>query len=269
MLKFRFDVYAWIPQPEVPNPISSLPGGIARWGPGACGPYFGGDNFILPPATHVGWPPRTYRARQAFEFQDFSFGYRPVVTINTGVTPGTTTVLTATRTAGGTVCSSLTATVKTSSASMVWSAADGWYEVKMHGAAQDPVPAAVGGRVAGGVGSTTASALTPNLEWELKLRIQSGLTIPTTTKMRYGISSGLNLDAGASTFPGVTTFGGTANLMHGLITVRRFPSYIVYGTVDIGKGGPRTVPIYFADASKRGLLEIAIGQTDTLRHFTW
>jgi hypothetical protein len=51
-------------------------------------------------------------------------------------------------------------------------AGDDWYEVKMHGAAQDPVPAAVGGLVGGSPGAAAASALTPNLEWDLKIRFQ-------------------------------------------------------------------------------------------------
>jgi hypothetical protein len=122
-----------------------------RWGPGASGPYFGGDNFVVPPANSSAWGARTFRAMQSFAFQDLRFGYGPVVTINTGVRPGTTTVLTATRAAGGTVCYLLTASVMKSGASLKWSASDNWYEVKMNGAAQDPVPAAVGGRTLGGV----------------------------------------------------------------------------------------------------------------------
>ena len=269
MLKFRVDVFAWIPQPEVPNPINALPGGVARWGPGACGPYFGGDNFILPPKLPSAWGGRTFRARQTFEFQDLSFGYAPATTIDPGVLPGTTTVLTATRAAGGAVCYKLTATVKASSASVKWVASDGWYEVKMHGAAQDPVPAAVGGKTLGSVGSVAASAATPNLEWDLVLRIQRGTTLPLTTRGRYAFSSALCLDAAARSFPGTVACGGTANLMHGLIMVRRFPSYVVYVTVDPGTGLSTSVPLYFAEASGRNLLEIAVGQTDPLRQLTW
>jgi hypothetical protein len=28
MQSFRIDIYAWIPQPDVPNPVASLPGGL-------------------------------------------------------------------------------------------------------------------------------------------------------------------------------------------------------------------------------------------------
>src|SRR5262245_36376309 len=116
-MQFQVNVFAWIPLPEVPNPLASLPGGTATWGPGACGPYFGGDNFGQPAATASSWA-GTFRARQAFGFRVGSFGDSPTVTLNSGVLPGTTTVLTAPRKAGGTVCHSLTATVKTSSASV-------------------------------------------------------------------------------------------------------------------------------------------------------
>lgn len=269
MLKFRVDVFAWIPQPEVPNPINSLPGGTAAWGPGACGPFFGGDNFVTPPGTPAMWAPRTFRAMQNFEFQDLSFGYGPVVTVNSGVKPGTTTVLTATRAAGGTICHSLTASVMTSTASLKWVAADNWYEVNLHGAAQDPVPAAVGGRALGSAGAALASMATPNLEWGLTIRFQSGTTIPLLMRSRYAISSGLSMDVAARSFLMPTSFGGTANLVHGTITVRRYPSYVVYVAIDRGTGVATTVPLYFADASSRGLLEIAVGQTDVLRQLNW
>ena len=269
MLKFGVDVYAWIPQSEVPNPINSLPGGVARWGPGACGPYFGGDNFVVPPANPSAWASRTFRAMQSFAFQDVRFGHSPAITTNTGVIPGATTVLTATRATGGTICYSLTAKVMTSTASLKWSASDNWYEVNMHGAAQDPVPAAVGGRTLGGAGAALASATTPNLEWNLTIRFQSGATLGLVARGRYGLSRGLSMDVAAGHFPLPTSFGGAANLVHGLITVRRFPSYVVYVTVDRGTGAAITIPLYFADASGRSLLEIAVGQTDTLRQLTW
>jgi len=32
MSNFRVDIYAWIPQADVPNPINMLPGGVQRWG---------------------------------------------------------------------------------------------------------------------------------------------------------------------------------------------------------------------------------------------
>jgi hypothetical protein len=72
-----------------------------------------------------------------------------------------------------------------------------------------------------------------------------------------------------ATFPCRPLLAGAANLVHGLITVRRFPSYVVYVTIDRGTGAAVTIPIYFADASGRSLLEIAVGQTDTLRQLVW
>ncbi|HJQ60392.1 MAG TPA: hypothetical protein VJ890_26035 [Vineibacter sp.] len=266
-MDFRIDVFAWIPQADVPNPLHSLPGGTATWGPGACGPRFGGDNFTKPPASHSAWS-GTYRARQSFAFSAASFGAVPAVTHNPGVTPGLTTVLTGTRAAGGTICHSLTATVKTSSASVSWVASDNWYEAKVKGAAQDPVPAAVAKGVAGGTAGAAVSGLTPNLEWDLTLRFQSGGTLGLATRARYAISAGLNMDVSATSFPTPTSFGATGNLFHGLATVRRFPSYVVY--VSIGSGAAATtIPVYFANATSRNLGEIVIGQTDPIRQLAF
>lgn len=262
-MDFRIDVFAWIPQPDVPNPLHSLPGGTGRWGPGACGPRFGGDNFITPPATHTAYS-GTFRAKQSFGFQAASFGDPPVITVNTGTVPGTTTVLTAPRASGGTVCHSLTATVKASRASVTWNASDEWYEVRLNGAAQDPVPSAV---ATAGVGSATgsaASALTPNLEWDLKLRFQHGSSLGFTTRTRYAVSGGFKIDVSGAAFPSPASFGATGNLFHGLATVRRFPSYVVYVTI-----AGVTIPAFFADASGRNLAEIAIGQTDPFRQLAF
>jgi hypothetical protein len=267
MAAFAIDVFAWIPQPDVPNPIHSLPGGTARWGPGACGPRFGGDNLARPPWTPLAWTALTYRAKQTLGFQVPSFGSAPAVTINTGVIPGTTTVLTAPRSAGGTVCHSLRALVRHSSASVTWVASDHWYRVRMHGEAEDPVPSAVGSRVAGGLGAGAAIAVTPNLGWDLDLRLQTGSTLPLATRARYAASSGLSMDEAAVSFPGVG-FPGASNLAHGLITLRRFPSYIMYLTVS-DSGRLTTVPHYFANANARSLAEIVVGQADVLRPLPW
>ena len=265
---FQVNVFAWIPLAEVPNPLASLPGGTATWGPGACGPHFGGDNFVKPAATASGWT-GTFRAKQAFAFRVNSFGDSPMTTLNTGCLPGITTVLTAPRAAGGTVCHSLTATVKTSSAAVKWSGGDDWYEVKMHGEAQDPVPAAVAAKVGGTAGATAASALTPNLEWNLTMRFQRGSSLGLLTRAAYATHSALSMDVAASRFPTPTSFGGSSNLVHGTVLVRRFPSYVVYTTIDGGTGTPVCIPHYFADASGRNLATIAIGQTDLLRQLSW
>jgi len=264
---FQINVFAWIPLAEVPNPLAALPGGTATWGPGACGPHFGGDNFVKPAATASAWT-GTFRAKQAFAFRVAAFGDAPMVTLNPGVTPGLTTVLTAPRAAGGTVCHSLTATVKTSTASVKWSSSDDWYEAKLHGEAQDPVPAAVAAKIGGGAGGAAASALTPNLEWNIKMRFQRGSSIGLLTSAAYATHSALSLDVAASRFPTPTRFGGGGNLVHGTILVRRFPSYVVYTTVDSGSG-PVCIPHYFAEASGRNLATIAIGQTDNLRQLSW
>lgn len=265
---FRADVFTWIPLPDVPNPLHSLPGGTGRWGPGACGPHFGGDDFVAPPVSHALWTTRTFRARQTLAFEVARFGDPPLITVNSGCVPGITTVLTGPRRSGGRLCHSLTATVKTSTSSVTFDASANWYSLKMHGEAQDPVPAAVAAHgVSAGAGSA-ASALTPNLEWELDLRFQDGSGLPFATRARYAVSAAASLDVAATTFPHLGSLGGGGRTIHGLLTLRRFPSLVLYTTVDTG-GGASTVPHYFADASARSLGAIVIGQTDVLRTIPW
>jgi hypothetical protein len=267
MLNFRLDIFAWIPQPDLYNPIFDLPGGVRRWGPGACGPRFGGDFFVTPPARYD-WT-QTFRAKQTFGFQADEIGAPPQMNLNTGVRPGTTTVLTAPRAAGGRVCYSQTPTVTASSASVAWNVSDSYYEVRMHGAAHDPVPATAAANALGSLGAGVGSTLTPDLEWNLTLRFQSGPKVPMTLRARYGFSGAIKLDTSEDAFPAPANFGGTANLTHGIIMVRRFPSYVVYATVDSGACPPVTIPIYFADASGRSLGAILVGQHDPIRQLTW
>ncbi len=267
-MHFQIDVFTWIPLPDVPNPLHALPGGTARFGPGACGPRFGGDSMRVPPADPALWTSSTFRARQCLSFEAASFGAPPVTMIATGCVPGLTTVLTAPRSRGGRVCHSLTAAVVTSSGSVRWSAGDRWYAVRLHGEARDPVPAAALRYAAGSPGGAVGVGLTPNLEWVLDLRISDATTIPATTRMRYGISRALPLDRAAATFPGTASVGTGGRLVHGLLTLRYFPSLVVYLTVT-DAGARASTPLYFADAISRPLLSIAAGQTDVLRTVTW
>jgi hypothetical protein len=278
MDRFRLDVFSWIPQPEVENPIATVakysPRALGSWGPGACGPYFGGDNFTTPPLTPDGWQQLTFRARQGFGFQIRTFGDVPVATVNTGVIPGTTTVLTEKRSKGGRICHKMTASVNASSANVRWLGSERLYQVELHGAAQDPVPAEVGAQKIGAVGGKVAAAMTPNLSWDLRLFVQTGTTIPALTRARYFAMSDLaSLDLSKS-LASSSTFGGTTGLVHGTITVRRFPSYVVYLTIQ-RDALSRTLPIYFADATDRNpakygaFVEITVGHTDSLRRMTW
>ncbi len=267
-MEFAIEIFSWIPQPDVPNPIYSLPGGVGTWGPGACGPRFGGDDMIRPPATNWLWT-STRRASQSFAFKAASFGAPPHITFNAGVFPGTTTVLTAPRAAGGTICHSVRATVKSSAASVSWVASDGWYEVKLKGSAQDPVPAAVASGIAGPAAGAAASAATPVLAWDLLLRFQSGTSLGLLTRARYAAHSAVPMDVSATRFPAPANFGGTSNLFHGLCTVRRFPSYVVYVGIKNGTAPAVTIPVYFADASGRNLAEIVVGWTDPFRQLTF
>jgi hypothetical protein len=263
VLNFEVHVFAWIPQPDVPNPLYGLPGGTARWGLGASGPRFGGDDFTIPAAKPAGWGSSSYRAKQSLAFTVPSFGMPPLIRANAGVVPGLTTVLTAPRRNGGRVCYSLTPTVTKSSGKVTYDASSNWYEATLHGAAHDPVPAAAAGHAFGGVAARAGHALTPDLEWNACIRFQLGTSIPFMTRSRYAVSSALNLDVSASKCPG-TPIPSSGNLIHGLCTVRRFPSYVVYATVN-----GFSQPIYFADASGRSLGEIVIGQTDPMRQVGW
>jgi hypothetical protein len=109
----------------------------------------------------------------------------PIITSNPGVTPGLTRVLTAPRSAGGTVCHSLTPTVTKSAASVEWKASDRWYEVKLNGAVHDPVPASVLTHLFHSPGGGAIShALTPDLEWALTIRFQLSSGLPVATRAR-------------------------------------------------------------------------------------
>jgi hypothetical protein len=143
--------------------------------------------------------------------------------------------------------------------------------MRLQGAAHDPIPEAALQHFAGTLGSNIGSTLTPDLEWDLTIRIQSGCEIKSgLAKLRYSVADLLNLDS-SDKLPAPLNLGGTSNLIHGTAYVRRFPSYVVYVTVSSDKRSLISVPVYFADASERvlGLGQIAVGQTDSLRQLTW
>jgi len=268
MPTFRVDVYAWIPQADVPNPIAALPGGVARWGSGACGPRFGGDGFTGPANSAAGWKGKTFRAMQTLAFQVSSFGDPPNAFIDTGVVPGLTTVLTKPRSEGGTVCTSLTPTVARSESGVSWDSSQRWYEMNLHGSAHDPIPEAALKFFAGKAGEQVGKLFTPDLEWRLKIRIQVGTEESRLTRLRYGVADLLNLDV-SDRIAAPQNLGGTRNLVHGLAYVRRFPSYVVYMSISRDGIAPQSLPIYFSDASKRNLAEIVIGQEDAIRKIAW
>lgn len=268
MPTFRADVYSWISQQDVPNPIAALPGGVARWGSGACGPRFGGDGFIQPPISHEGWKAKTFRAMQTLAFSVSSFGERPSTLIDTGVIPGLTTVLTKPRSEGGRLCTSLTLVVTTSESDVSWDSSEQWYEMRLHGSAHDPIPEAALKYFAGKGGEKLGRLFTPDLEWRLAIRIQKGTVQSRLTRLRYGIADLINLDT-SDRIAAPQNLGGTENLVHGLAYVRRFPSYVVYLSASGDDKAPRSLPIYFSDASERSLAEIVVGQQDAIRQITW
>ena len=297
----QVDVFAWIPNPDVPNPIHSLPGGVATWGSGACGPRFGGDDFVTPPVSLTGWATKTFRAKQQVKFLADPWGVVSSPTLGR-VAPGLTTVLTAPRSAGGAVCHSLTPIVLGESVDVTFDAGAGWYEVRMRGKVMDPVPVATGastgtrvgtavgeaidgafrkvgirptalapvmGRGGGAVGGTSAQIVTPALEWDLTLRLQSGASVANLTRARYAADAPLSLDNSPRLGTGHRLGSTASNIAHGIITTRRFPSYIVYLSVTPLGGAIATQPVFFADASSRNFLEIVASQDSQIRQIVW
>jgi hypothetical protein len=206
---------------------------------------------------------------QTLSFNVSSFGQRPNVAVNTGVVPGLTTVLTGPRSAGGKICKALTPNVTRSFSEVSWNESEQWYELRLHGSAHDPIPEAALKHITGSIGASVGSALTPDLEWDMTIRLQRGREIDSgITRLRYGIAGLGTLDR-SGTLAVPQSFGGTDNLIHGLAYVRRFPSYVAYMSVS-GTARPMiSLPVYFSDARVRNLGEILIGQTDPIRQLTW
>ena len=273
MTKIRADIYAWLPQPDVPNPLfeaARLSEALrTALGKNVCGSRFGGDNFTYPPKAPTGWGGLTFRATQSVEFAFDSFGAAAVVSDDPGVKTGLTTVLTKERALGGTVCHSMRATVMRSPAATAeWSAGNQWYELKFSGAAQDPVPADAARSMVGNRAASVAAVMVPNLSWDVCLRFQQGSELPLTTRARYAFSSPLSLDCSAQTTGAAVP---SSNLAHGTITVTQFPSYVLYLTTADAAGIPAVQMAYFADASTRwaALGRILVAQTDVLRPLSW
>lgn len=121
-----------------------------------------------------------------------------------------------------------------------------------------------GGSAGSSTGTAVATAMTPSLEWDLVLRIQRGTDVGLSTRMRYAADCPLPTLDTVPTGTARTIGTGSGNLMHGTIEVRRFPSYVVYVTMDSA-----SEILFFADASKRNLLEIAVPSDSQLRRITW
>lgn len=272
MPKLKADIYAWIPQADVPNPLAVPNEAIRKAiGPGASGARFGGDNFQYPPKLPTGWSGLTYRAMQSVEIAFDKFGDQPVVMSDSGVQTGLTTVLDKPRSQGGVVVHSMRASVmKSPKATAVWSDTDKWYQLSFEGAAQDPVPAAAAQQLVGDLSGKLAAMVVPNLSWDVSLRVQQGEELPTSTKLRYAFSSAISLDS-ASQISDSATAPKTGNLLHGTIEVTQFPSYVLYLTVQDGSSNPTTQIAYFSDASARWapLVRIVLAQTDVLRPLYW
>lgn len=149
----------------------------------------------------------------------------------------------------------MSATVKNSFAAVTWSNFFDEYSVTLKGEAQDPVPSGAASDLLGGVLGGIASALTPNLEWNVSLKIcESG---SATDPWFPG------LDVSAATFGAIKSFG-SGRLIKGSAQTRRYPSYIVYLTMS---EGTRIVtnPIFFADANDRSLAGIVLSSAGATR----
>lgn len=284
---FQVDLIGWIPQPEVDNPLNSLPGAIKALLPtGMADPFFGGDDFVTPGATpsSVMTPAHTFRAFQQFKIDIAKWGDPASISINT-VTPGLTTCLSNRRSSGGTVTFSLTAKLLRSNASVSFSSLMDWYEISMSGTVLDPVPAAAAAALTAKLPGIPAFArppveaairaiatkATPSLTWNVTLRLQRGAALSLLVKAEYGAFIGAESSStitGAKSSLGSGSFG----LEHGKIAFSLWPSAVIYLTSTLGTGSPDVQPVFFSDGSKVSkpeTLQILIPKLCKLRQITF
>lgn len=259
--KFEIDLIGWIPQAEVDNPLSLLPGAITSLLPtGMADPFFGGDNFTTPTLAPSGMlpPSHTFRATQHIEFTIATWG-ASVTAAAVATTPGTTTCLNNRRAAGGAVTFSLAATVVSSSATVTFSALHDWYEVELSAVVMDPVPAAAAralsmklplvpallrGPLTAAIGRITTMA-TPSLTWNATLRIQrSGTMGPyaVATYAPYAGSEDSGLLLGASSALSTGT-----RLIHGKIHFSQWPSAVIFVTFTPPGAPVGRQPVFFSN----------------------
>jgi hypothetical protein len=118
-------------------------------------------------------------------------------------------------------------------ADVVWNARYSRYELRVRGAAHDPVPATALAHLAPQYGQAVGEALTPNLQWDLAFRIGSDRSLAGTVK------------------------------------TRRFPSYVVYLTVASGFISYVTKPVYFWNANNRSPVNIIFHHVENVGEISW
>ena len=283
---FQVDLVGWIPNSEVANPLSLLPGFVTALLPaGMADPFFGGDNLSLPePRPAAMRPPHhTFRATQTLAFDIPSWGAAPVVSMN-ATAPGTTTCLNRPRSAGGTVTFSLTAKLLRSSASVAFSTSDDWYEVLLSGVVLDPVPAAAAAALTAklpglplavravvmSIVSDLATKATPSLTWDVGLRIQKGPALAPLVSAGYLPYAGAELSGSLPGASGVLAPG--THLIHGKVHFSLWPSAIIYLTYTPPAASPSLQPIFFSSGMsvpKPETAFILVPKLCKLRQVTW
>lgn len=284
--KFAIDLIGWIPQPEVDNPLSVLPGAVTSLlPPGMADPFFGGDNFTTPATAPSGMvpPSHTFRATQHIEFTISSWGLAPTVG-SVATTPGTTTCLDKRRAAGGTVTFSLTATVLSSSATVTFSPLHDWYEITLSGVVMDPVPPAAAAaltRKLPGVPALLrgplsaaiakiATMATPALSWDATVRIQHGSKLGTFAVATYAPfigSEDSRLLSGAT-----SALSPGSDLIHGRIHFSEWPSAVIFISFTPPGAAVSRQPIFFSSGMGLPRPEpafIEVPLLAKLRQVTW
>ena len=282
---FEVHLIGWIPQPEVDNPLSLLPGAVTSLlPPGMADPFFGGDDFVTPGGTPGATvPPHTFRATQRFNFSIGAWGAPPTAGAPT-TTPGVTTCLDKRRSAGGKVTFSLTATLVRSAAAVTFSKFNNWYEVTMSGVVLDPVPAAAVAALSSKVPGVSpllrpilqevmrkiATKATPALTWDATVRIQQGPTLSPLITAEYALFTG---DEKSSTLLGASpALAPGTDLIHGKVHFSQWPSAVIYLKFSPGGAGPVIQPIFFASGATVGkpeTLQIEIPKLCKVRQITW
>lgn len=284
--KFEIDLVGWIPQPEVDNPLSLLPGAITSLlPPGMADPFFGGDNFITPATAPSGMlpPSHTFRATQHIEFTISTWGAPATASLVT-TTPGTTTCLNNRRAAGGTVTFSLGAKLLRSTAKVTFSPTHDWYEVELSGVVLDPVPAAAAaalgsklpgvplafrGPLAAAIAQIATKA-TPSLTWDATLRIQHGSKLGAFATATYAPFVGS--EDSRSLLGASSVLGAGSNLVHGKIHFSKWPSAVIF-IAFTAPGAPLSrQPIFFSNGMGMPRPETAFIEVPLLaklRQLTW
>jgi hypothetical protein len=264
-MRFEIHVFAWLPYTRIDNLFWQLPD-RERFGVAAAGPYFEGDQHVIPPRWPDDFRLRTCRAWQAIELPIKRWGDDvPIQTGGIVVNPmhvlgddGRTRI----HTEAGLVTRSV--------ARIAFRAGNDCYEVSVEGAATIPflLEAADAwsdferGTPAHPKGQNQPSEVIPQAAWDLQLFIQQGT--PATALRRPS-----GFDESQRFFGSVRSLGGEGgNSVYGTCTVCFFPSYAVY--VSLRRGGKlHSAPVLFINGFGRNTSRVAVREACALRTVNW